>query len=106
MFFRILALCFISGLLLTSCSYNPLKPWALIVCDGILDDGVRCENIRYVIQGYSSKKECFEKGLEIVKEYGFECGKECEKPEHHGVICNEICNSKGCRGKKGAWEYY
>jgi len=76
---------------------NKIKPdkWTLFVCESLMADGVQCYSNAYVLEGYKSKLECMEKGLELSDDKGFECGINCIN-EGHGTVCEEICNRSGC----------
>lgn len=75
---------------------NNQEKWTLMVCKTKLNDA-ECYDNSYVIAGFKSSKECLLEGASKFSKEGFECGKNC-KEEGYGIkVCEEICNSSGCR---------
>lgn len=71
--------------------------WRLMICSSLMENGVECRENSYVLDGYKSQNECMEKGIELSKGQGFECGKNCKKSEYSDLaICEVICNKAGC----------
>ncbi|MDO8664599.1 MAG: hypothetical protein Q7K44_03610 [Candidatus Liptonbacteria bacterium] len=70
--------------------------WTLMICKEKLNDA-ECYSTSYVISGFKSSKECLLEGASKFKKEGFECGKNCKENDGGLKICNEICNSAGCR---------
>lgn len=70
--------------------------WDLMVCRTLMEDGAQCYDNSYVSKGYKTQAECMEKGLELAKKEGFECGKNCEKDSIGLLVCDVICNKNGC----------
>lgn len=74
------------------------ESWDLMVCKSLLDDGSQCYENSYVLKGYRTQAECMEKGLELAKKEGFECGKNCRHDVAYDAdICDIICNKSGCK---------
>lgn len=72
--------------------------WDLMVCKTIMEDGVQCYDNSYVLKGYKTQVECMEKGIELAKREGFECGKNCRENKNlGGTICDIVCNKAGCQ---------
>ena len=70
--------------------------WDLAVCKTVKEEGVSCFGNGYILKGYQTQAECMEKGLELAKKEGFDCGKNCR--EEYGVlVCDIVCNKNGCR---------
>lgn len=67
--------------------------WTLMVCKTKLNDA-ECQDNAYNIPGFKNLNQCMLEGASNFKEEGFECGKNCE--DDGIMICDEICNSKGC----------
>jgi len=71
--------------------------WDLMVCKILMDDGAQCYDNSYVLKGYKTQNECMEKGIELAKKEGFECGKNCKKEDGMNlIVCDVICNKNGC----------
>ncbi|OGV94726.1 hypothetical protein A3A66_01815 [Microgenomates group bacterium RIFCSPLOWO2_01_FULL_46_13] len=71
--------------------------WDLTVCSSLMADGVQCQENSYVLKGYKTQAECMEKGIELAKNEGFECGKNCRQGDGwSGITCEVICNKEGC----------
>lgn len=69
--------------------------WTLMICETSHYSG-GCDDNKYVIDGYKSKKECMEKGISINNPQGFECGSSCKESDYGLQVCNEVCNETGC----------
>ncbi len=72
------------------------EEWTLMVCKEKFDEA-QCDTNSYVIAGFESSKECLLEGASKFAKEGFECGKNCKENDYGLKVCEEICNSAGCR---------
>jgi len=72
--------------------------WDLVVCKNRKSKDVGCIlEEHYILKGYSSQRECMEKGIELGKNTGFNCGKDC-KYNNSVMVCKIVCSSDSpCR---------
>lgn len=77
--------------------------WDLMICKTLMEDGVQCYDNSYVLKDYKTQTECMEKGIELAKNEGFECGKNCHESSICGLEtgcileCEIVCNKRGCK---------
>lgn len=90
------ALC-VLGLLAIFFSGCGRDNWTLMVCSSLMENGIECRENSYVLDGYKTKNECMEKGLEVAKKDGFECGRNCKIKDSGMRVCGPICNRGGCQ---------
>lgn len=55
-----------------------------------------------IIEGYKSKTECLEEGLNQINTTSgvnsFECGYDCRyRKEYRMEVCDKVCSKRGCR---------
>ncbi|MFH1407473.1 MAG: hypothetical protein ABIG91_00320 [Patescibacteria group bacterium] len=79
------------------------KSWNLMVCKSTMNNGTECYDTSYILKGYKTQSDCMEKGMQLAKKEGFECGKNCRdydscKGQEDCIqVCDIICNKVGCK---------
>lgn len=83
---------FILLLLLANCKK---ENWKLMICSESHWSG-GCNEILYELEDYKLQRDCMEKGIQLNKGDGFECGLNC-RIDNSFNVCERICNENGCR---------